>query len=112
MKILVAIDGSKYALRAVKYAAGLVAQLRKPSSVTLVSVHDDTGLRHAKALVGSEQVADYLRELSDNESSIARLPASSIWSCWAARGEAPLPTCWWARWHSACWRSRSSRSCS
>lgn len=72
MKILVAIDGSKHALRAVKYAAGLVAQLRKPSSVTLVSVHDDTGLRHAKALVGSEQVADYLRELSDNELKPAR----------------------------------------
>jgi nucleotide-binding universal stress UspA family protein len=72
MKILVAIDGSKHALRAAKYAAGLVAQLRKPSNVTLVSVHDDTGLRHASALVGREQVADYFRELSDNELKPAR----------------------------------------
>lgn len=72
MKILVAIDGSKHSLRAAKYAAGLVAQLRKPSSVTLVSVHDDTGLRHAGALVGREQVADYFRELSDSELKSAR----------------------------------------
>lgn len=72
MKLLVAIDGSKQALRAVKYAIDLVSQLRKPSTVTLVSVHDDSGLRHAKALVGSGQVADYLRELSDNELKPAR----------------------------------------
>lgn len=72
MKILVAIDGSKHALRAVKYAAKLVGLLKAHSVVTLVSVHDDTGLRHAKALVGSEQVADYLRELSDTELKPAR----------------------------------------
>ncbi|CAN5914811.1 universal stress protein [soil metagenome] len=72
MKILVATDGSKHALRAVKYATKLVGLLKAHSVVTLVSVHDDTGLRHAKALVGSEQVADYLRELSDNELKPAR----------------------------------------
>ena len=72
MKILVATDGSEHALRAVKYAAELVGQLREASSVTLVSVHDDTGLRNAKAYVGSQEVADYLRELSDKELKPAR----------------------------------------
>ncbi|MET0543464.1 MAG: universal stress protein [Variovorax sp.] len=72
MKILVATDGSKHALRAVKYAAELAGLTRQPSSVTLISVHDDTGLRHAKAFVGSEQVADYLRELAEKELKPAR----------------------------------------
>ena len=68
MKILVATDGSKSALQAVKYASKLVRQLSSTSSsITLISVHDDTGLRHAKAFVGSDAVADYLRELSEKE---------------------------------------------
>ena len=68
MKILVATDGSKSALQAVKYASKLVRQLSSTSSsITLISVHDDTGLRHAKAFVGSDTVADYLRELSEKE---------------------------------------------
>lgn len=73
MKILVATDGSRPALRAVRYAAKLVGQLlSKSSSITLVSVHDDVGLRHAKAFVGSDAVADYLRELSEKELKAAR----------------------------------------
>lgn len=74
MKILVAIDGSKSALHAVKYATELVGQFGPESknSITLISVHDDTGLRHAKAFVGKEQVADYLRELSEKEIKPAR----------------------------------------
>ena len=68
MKILVATDGSKSALQAVKYASKLIRQLSSTSSsITLISVHDDTGLRHAKAFVGSDVVADYLRELSEKE---------------------------------------------
>ncbi len=68
MKILVATDGSKHALRAVKYAAKLVRLIRSASNaITLVSVHDDAGLRHAKAFVGNAEVADYLRELSEKE---------------------------------------------
>jgi nucleotide-binding universal stress UspA family protein len=68
MKILVATDGSKNALRAVKYAADLLASSTdKTKSITLISVHDDAGLRHAKAFVGKEAVADYLRELSEKE---------------------------------------------
>ena len=68
MKILVATDGSKNALRAVKYAADLLKNSAdKTKSITLISVHDDAGLRHAKAFVGKEAVADYLRELSEKE---------------------------------------------
>ncbi|MEJ8856899.1 universal stress protein [Variovorax robiniae] len=68
MKILVGTDGSKHALRAVKYAAELARLVRSASNrITLVSVHDDTGLRHAKAFVGAAEVGDYLRELSEKE---------------------------------------------
>jgi nucleotide-binding universal stress UspA family protein len=67
MKILVAVDGSKASLNAVKYAAKLSSNLRSDDVVTLVTVHDDQGLRHAQQLVGSETVQDYLRELSDKE---------------------------------------------
>jgi nucleotide-binding universal stress UspA family protein len=73
MKILVATDGSKPALRAVKYAVRLLRQLSSnSSSITLITVHDDVGLRHAKAFVGREVVADYLRELSEKELKPAR----------------------------------------
>ena len=73
MKILVAIDGSKPAQRAVKYAIKLVGALRSPTkTITLITVHDDVGLRHAKAYVGSGAVADYLREVSDKDLKPAR----------------------------------------
>lgn len=73
MKILVAVDGSKSALHAVSYALGLLGQLTATvNSLTLVSVHDDIGLRHAKTFVGSEAVADYLRERSEKELKPAR----------------------------------------
>ena len=73
MKILIATDGSTPALHAVKYAVTLVELLSSaPNSITLISVHDDAGLRHAKAFVGSEAVADYLRELSEKELKPAR----------------------------------------
>ncbi len=67
MKILVPVDGSKSALNAVKYAAKLSANMRSADTVTLITVHDDQGFRHAKQFVGKEKVDDYLRELSDKE---------------------------------------------
>ncbi|RYF72468.1 MAG: universal stress protein [Comamonadaceae bacterium] len=73
MKILVAVDGSRNALRAVKYAVRLAHLLRTASNkITLISVHDDIGLRHARAFVGNAEVADYLRELSEKELKAAR----------------------------------------
>jgi nucleotide-binding universal stress UspA family protein len=73
MKMLVATDGSRHALHAVKYAARLSRLLRSASNIiTLISVHDDTGLRSAKSFVGSAKVADYLREMSEKELKPAR----------------------------------------
>lgn len=68
MKILVPVDGSKPSIRAVKHAAKWLGLMSvKAPSLTLVSVHDDAGLRHAKALVGGKDVADYLHERSEEE---------------------------------------------
>lgn len=73
MKILVANDGSKPAMHAVKYAVKLLGLLASTSnSITLISVHDDVGLRRAKSFVGEDAVADYLRELSEKEIKPAR----------------------------------------
>ncbi|KNY09491.1 universal stress protein UspA [Achromobacter piechaudii] len=73
MKILVAVDGSKFALHAVKYAAKLVASLQSGRhSITLICVHDDTGLNHAKSFVGKKTVADYLHEVREKELKPAR----------------------------------------
>jgi len=68
MKILVPTDGSACALRAVKYAASL----HPKGSVTLISVHDDTGMKHLKRFVPKDTVSDYLRELSDKDLKSAR----------------------------------------
>jgi nucleotide-binding universal stress UspA family protein len=72
VKILVATDGSKHSLSAVKYAAKLVANTRSNDKITLISVHDDTGLRHAAQFVGKAEVESYLRELSEKELKSAR----------------------------------------
>ena len=73
MKILVATDGSRPALRAVRYAAKFAGKLLSaPTSITLISVHDDVALRHAQSFVGRATVVDYLRELSEKEVKPAR----------------------------------------
>ena len=68
MKILVPTDGSACALRAAKYAGAL----RPKATITLISVHDDTGLKHVKKFVPKDTVSDYLRELSDKDLKSAR----------------------------------------
>ncbi|MBX3590253.1 MAG: universal stress protein [Burkholderiaceae bacterium] len=72
MKMLVATDGSKNALHAVKYAIQLLGRVSEGGSITLISVHDDVALRHARRFVGKEAVADYLRELSEQDLADAR----------------------------------------
>lgn len=80
MKILVPVDGSKASLNAVKYAAKLSGNMRSADSVTLITVHDDQGLRHAKQFVGKAEIADYLREVSEKElkSSLAVLKKAGV----------------------------------
>jgi nucleotide-binding universal stress UspA family protein len=72
MKILLATDGSKNALRAVRHTARLAADLKSDPSVTLISVHDATALRHAQRFVGRKAVDDYLRDLSEADLADAR----------------------------------------
>lgn len=73
MKILVATDGSKSSLHAVKFAARLLGQLSPGNhGITLLAVHDDTAFAHARSFVGKEAVADYLRELSERDLKPAR----------------------------------------
>ena len=72
MKILIAIDGSKSALRAVKYATTLSAALAQSPHITLVTVHDDTGLRHLATHLPKDGLEDYFRELSERDLKPAR----------------------------------------
>ncbi len=72
MKLLVACDGSKNSLRAVRYAIKLAGAMSGTSRITLISVHDDTALRYASRFVGKDAIDDYLREESDTELAAAR----------------------------------------
>jgi nucleotide-binding universal stress UspA family protein len=72
MKLLVACDGSRHALQAVKYAIKLIAGLSDGGSITLISVHDTVALRHASHFVGKEAVQDYLRGISETDLAAAR----------------------------------------
>ncbi len=72
MKILLPTDGSKNALRAVKYCVKLSKLTRNAPSVTLISVHDDAALRHAQRFVGKKAVDDYLRDLCEADMADAR----------------------------------------
>ena len=80
MKILVAVDGSKSSLSAVKYAVKLASNFRTQDRITLINVHDDQGLRHAQQFVGKDGIADYLRALSDKElkASLAVLEKAGV----------------------------------
>lgn len=72
MKILIAVDGSSSALRAVKYAALLAKQLVENPHITLVTVHDDTGLRHLAKHLPKDGLQDYFREVSERDLKPAR----------------------------------------
>ena len=67
MKILVAIDGSKNSLRALKHAIKLVGKMSEPSELLLVNAHDDVALRGASQFVGKDAVKSYLDDLSRTE---------------------------------------------
>lgn len=65
LKILIAVDGSPQALRAVVFATDLLRRMVSESgTVTLMNVHDDIGYRYAESFVGRDTVAQYLRDLA------------------------------------------------
>jgi nucleotide-binding universal stress UspA family protein len=72
MKILIAIDGSKAALHAVKYAVKLSAQLSSKPHITLITAHDHTGLKHLSKYAPKGELDDYFREISDRDLKPAR----------------------------------------
>jgi len=72
MKVLLPIDGSKSSLNAAKYLVKMSKNSRSPTTVTLVSVHDDSGLGYVKQFVDKNIVNDYLREISEKELKAAK----------------------------------------
>ncbi|HTJ97378.1 MAG TPA: universal stress protein [Rhodocyclaceae bacterium] len=69
MKILVATDGSKPSLNAVKYAAKLAASLSTKDRITLINVHDDAPLRQTSDYISDEEIADILRRTSEKQTA-------------------------------------------
>lgn len=71
MKMLVATDGSKNALRAVEFAIRLAGDVGS-GTISLISVHDDTALKHAQRFVGKQAIEEYLHELSEQDLAESR----------------------------------------
>jgi nucleotide-binding universal stress UspA family protein len=69
MHILLPTDGSDAALNALKHAADLASRMSQPCQLTLLVVHDDSGLRLVKNFVGKTEVNSYLQEMADKELS-------------------------------------------
>lgn len=67
MKILVPTDGSVCALRALDYAIGMVKLMGNNASISLLSVHDDTGLKHIKKHFPKGTIEDFLHDISVKE---------------------------------------------
>ncbi|HRO62136.1 MAG TPA: universal stress protein [Burkholderiaceae bacterium] len=78
MKLLIATDGSKNSLHAVQYAVNLLGKVSEPSSITLVSVHDDVAMHHARRFVGQQAIDEYLHELSEHDVAETRQLLDSV----------------------------------
>jgi nucleotide-binding universal stress UspA family protein len=80
MKILVPTDGSVCALRALDYAINLDKLMGNTASISLLYVHDDTGLKHVRKHFPKGTIEDYLHDLSSKElkSSKSKLEKSSL----------------------------------
>ena len=80
MKILVPSDGSTCALRALDYAIHLANSMGNVPSISLLSVHDDTGLKHVRKHFPKGTIDGFLHDLSVKElkSSKIKLEKSSL----------------------------------
>jgi nucleotide-binding universal stress UspA family protein len=72
MKVLIAIDGSKNALRALTKFLHLTKSFTDLPSITLINVHDDSPFYGAARFVGRGSVVEYLNGLSVNDLAEAR----------------------------------------
>jgi nucleotide-binding universal stress UspA family protein len=80
MKILVPSDGSTCALRALDYAIHLANSMGNVASISLLSVHDDTGLKHVRKHFPKGTIDGFLHDFSVKElkSSKIKLEKSSL----------------------------------
>ena len=80
MKILVPTDGSACALRALDYAIDMARLMGNAPSISLLSVHDDAGLKHVRKHFPKGTIEDFLHDLSVKElkSSKSKLDKSSL----------------------------------
>lgn len=62
MKILIPVDGSANALRAVEYAIGLVAALKEPPQLLLLNVQWNVAAGNVKLFIDQKTIDDYYRE--------------------------------------------------
>ena len=62
MRVLVPIDGSKSALRALKYALSLREKLLKPLSIDLLNVQRRIASGNVRRFVPQEQLDDYYQD--------------------------------------------------
>lgn len=68
MRILVGMDGSEPALRALEQALKLLARVPEPdNAIDVACVHDPMAVRLAGRLVGSDGIERYLNELADDD---------------------------------------------
>ena len=80
MKILVPTDGSACALRALDYAIDVARLMGNAPSISLLSVHDDAGLKHVRKHFPKGTIDNFLHDLSVKElkSSKSKLDKSSL----------------------------------
>ena len=80
MKILVAIDGSENALRALDYAISLANKLSDKTAIALINVHDDAALQSASKTLGSQAVKSYLADLAKEQlaDAVSKAKASGV----------------------------------
>ena len=71
MKILAPVDGSEASLKAIKCACKMLASTAE-LSITLISVHDDVALKHARTIVGSKAIEEHLRQLANEDIAKAK----------------------------------------